>query len=246
MCTQTHTDTHTQALTNSDQSLGDFLCHAGSFIQRGGYEQTLRQTNPQTFSFYALLFTFVFFLTPGRTLFTNTSEPSQGLRSDSNKASLTGPTLPLPQLFSETAWTLRRINLERSTLQKPVCAPGGKKKRVGEGCQGHSGWTHGHWTQTGVKICRRERQRDPTSLGSLQKEPIDFRSVCFFLLICLKTSRLELYSGYILVIFLQLQPLQLCVPRFPLRSPSFTVIYAFVHMYMCLNYFTLSVLSEAA
>lgn len=46
--------------------------------------------------------------------------------------------------------------------------------------------------------------------------------------------------------FLQLQPLQDCVPRFPPRSPSFTVIYAFLDMYMCLNDFTLSVLSEAA
>lgn len=51
---------------------------------------------------------------------------------------------------------------------------------------------------------------------------------------------------FIYFFFLQLQPLQDCVPRFPPRSPSFTVIYAFLDMYMCLNDFTLSVLSEAA
>lgn len=57
-------------------------------------------------------------------------------------------------------------------------------------CQGHSGCN----TVTGVKICRRDKQRDSTLLGSLQKEPIDCQN---FFLICLKTSRLEqLYSDY--------------------------------------------------
>lgn len=85
---QTHV--HTQALKNSDQSLGEFLCRAGSFIQRGsGYEQTMSQTQSQTFSFYALLFFlvlfwFFFLLIPGRTLFKITSKPSQGFGSDSN------------------------------------------------------------------------------------------------------------------------------------------------------------------
>lgn len=45
---QTHV--HTQALKSSDQSLGEFLCHAGSFIQRGsGCEQTISPTQSQTF-----------------------------------------------------------------------------------------------------------------------------------------------------------------------------------------------------
>lgn len=62
--TDLHADTrsHTQALKTSDQSLGEFLCHAGSFIQRGsGYEQTLSQTQSQTFFILALLFLLVLF-----------------------------------------------------------------------------------------------------------------------------------------------------------------------------------------
>lgn len=47
-CMQTHV--HTRALTNSDQSLGDFLCHAGSFIQRDINRQWDKQT-PRPFMF---------------------------------------------------------------------------------------------------------------------------------------------------------------------------------------------------
>lgn len=138
--TDLHADTrsHTQALKTSDQSLGEFLCHAGSFIQRGsGYEQTLSQTQSQTFFilillFFLVLFSFVFvfffFKTPGRMLFTNTSKPSQGFGSDSNINSgcdmlLIWLVLLLQELFwYEAAWTRWRTQLDGSTLRRWVCA----------------------------------------------------------------------------------------------------------------------------
>lgn len=212
---QTHV--HTWALTNSDQSLGDFLCHAGSFLQRGcGCKQTMWQTTPPpTVSFYAPLFCFAF--NSWKDALDERERTISGFRVKTWAVACRWLDCPPPArtVFIDCSDS-PEVHLDRG--RRWVCTLerwGGEGGACGVSRTLRS--THRHWTQTGVNICRRERQRDPTSHGSQQKEPIDCQN---FFLICLKTSRLEeLYSGYF-PLFLQLQPLQYCVPRFPLRCSS--------------------------
>lgn len=123
---------HTQALTNSDQSLGDFLCHAGSFLQRGcGFKQTIWQTTPppQTFSFHAPLFCFAF--NSWKDALHEHERTISGFRVKTWAVACRWLDCPPPaRTVLIDCLDSPEVHLDRSTLRRWVCTPGGGRACV--------------------------------------------------------------------------------------------------------------------